>query len=163
MLIPACDKSFLLCNVEKLLHRSYYRPVWEIFEIWEGGLNILALRKVRSALHSSQKDSFPIGNLVHQLAPTGYNCPPSQLMKAPHMLSLWRLFISWDSFAQFLAIALADWPWSDGLTVGRFYRRSLPDSNFYMLPSCSPGHAISKTVPWASVTPFLPVVVNFEG
>ena len=27
-----------------------------------------------------KKDSFPIGNLVQQQAPTGYNCPPSQLI-----------------------------------------------------------------------------------
>ena len=45
--------------------------------------------------HSPQKDSFLIGNLVHQHTPTGYRCPPSQLMKAPHMLSLRRIFISW--------------------------------------------------------------------
>ena len=34
--------------------------------------------------------------------------------------------------------------------------------NLYTLPSCSPGHAISKAVSWASVALFLPVVVNFE-
>ena len=26
-----------------------------------------------------------------------YNCPHSQLMKAPHKLSLWRLFIGWPA------------------------------------------------------------------
>ena len=65
----------------------------------------------RDSGHSSQKDSFPIGNLVQQQAPTGFNCPPTQLMKASHKLSLWRLFINWASFWQFLAAALADWPW----------------------------------------------------
>ena len=44
--------------------------------------------------HSSQKVSFSIGNLVQQQAPTGYNCSPSQLTKAPHKLSLQRPFIS---------------------------------------------------------------------
>ena len=48
--------------------------------------------------HSSQKDGFQIDILVQQRSPTGYNCPPSQLRKAPHKLS------------QFLAAALADWP-----------------------------------------------------
>ena len=35
-------------------------------------------------------------------------------------------------------------------------------SNFYTLPSCSPGHAITKNFHWASVALFLLVVVNFE-
>ena len=38
----------------------------------------------------------------------------------------------------------------------------LHSSNFYTLPSCYPGHAISKTVSWASVALFLPVLVNVQ-
>ena len=45
--------------------------------------------------HSSKKDGFQIGILEQQHSPTGYNYQPSQLLKAPHKLSLWRLFISW--------------------------------------------------------------------
>ena len=45
--------------------------------------------------------------------------------------------------------------------LGRFLWRNFHFSNLYT-PSCSPGHAISKTVSWASVALFLLVVVSFE-
>jgi hypothetical protein len=45
--------------------------------------------------------------------------------------------------------------------VRRCLRRTFHFSNFYTLPSCSPGHAISKNLHGPSVALFLPAVVNF--
>ena len=47
-------------------------------------------------------------------------------------------------------------------TVRRCLRRIFHLSNFYTLPSCSPGHAISKNLQRAPVALFLPMLLNFE-
>ena len=52
--------------------------------------------------HSSHKHSFPIGNLVQQHTPIGYNCPPSQLMRSSPKAELMKAL---HKLSQFLAVS----------------------------------------------------------
>ena len=70
-----------------------------------------------------------------------------------------RFLVSFAAFAWFLREARSG---NRTRGVRRFLWWIFHLSNFHTLPSCSPGHAISKTVSWASVALFLPVVASFE-